>query len=66
MAPSYKLTYFDLTALGEPIRFLLKYGNIEFEDVRVKLGDESWEKEFKPSNLEFKQSIIQINDCLFF
>lgn len=65
MAPSYKLTYFDLTALGEPIRFLLKYGNIEFEDVRVKIGDESWEKEFKPSNLEFKQSMAQINDCLF-
>ncbi|XP_050302190.1 glutathione S-transferase-like [Anthonomus grandis grandis] len=35
MAPHYKLTYFDLTGLGEPIRYLLNYGNIPFEDVRI-------------------------------
>lgn len=36
--PTYKLTYFDITALGELIRFLFSYGDIKFEDVRVKEG----------------------------
>lgn len=31
MAPKYKLTYFDLYALGEPIKFLLLYGKLEYE-----------------------------------
>nr|QVK45135.1 GSTs4 [Pagiophloeus tsushimanus] len=35
MAPKYKLTYFDLTGLGESIRFLLSYGDLEFEDNRI-------------------------------
>ncbi|KAK9506833.1 hypothetical protein O3M35_008695 [Rhynocoris fuscipes] len=30
-----KLTYFNLTGLGEPIRLMLAYGNIEYEDCRV-------------------------------
>jgi len=42
----YKLFYFNNTALGEPIRFLLSYGKIEFEDIRIKYGD--WSK-VKPS-----------------
>ncbi|KAG5867396.1 hypothetical protein JTB14_025227 [Gonioctena quinquepunctata] len=40
MAPAYKVTYFNITALGEPIRFLLSYGGLEFEDVRV--SEEQW------------------------
>ncbi|XP_066151423.1 glutathione S-transferase-like [Euwallacea fornicatus] len=35
MAPRYKLTYFDLTGLGESIRLLFHYGGINFEDNRV-------------------------------
>ncbi|KAG5881473.1 hypothetical protein JTB14_026530 [Gonioctena quinquepunctata] len=35
MAPAYKVTYFDVTALAESIRFLLSYGGLEFEDVRI-------------------------------
>nr|XP_022903522.1 glutathione S-transferase-like [Onthophagus taurus] len=33
-----KVTYFDLPALGEPIRLLLVYGGVEFEDIRIE-GD---------------------------
>ncbi|XP_022171305.1 glutathione S-transferase-like [Myzus persicae] len=37
---TYKLTYFNFTALGEPIRFLLSYLDIDFEDNRIEL--EQW------------------------
>ncbi|XP_076656882.1 glutathione S-transferase-like [Halictus rubicundus] len=37
--PTYKLTYFPITALGEPIRLLLSYGGAEFEDHRVTYED---------------------------
>lgn len=40
--PSYKLTYFPVKALGEPIRFLLSYGGVEFEDNRFNRDD--WPK----------------------
>lgn len=33
--PEYKVFYFNVKALGEPLRFLLSYGNIQFEDVRI-------------------------------
>lgn len=40
MAPAYKLTYFNVKALAEPIRFLLSYGGVEFEDYRIE--KEEW------------------------
>ncbi|CAA9998286.1 unnamed protein product [Nesidiocoris tenuis] len=46
--PSYKLTYFDGRALGEPIRMILTYMGLEFEDNRIDM--ESWtalQKEIK-------------------
>lgn len=33
---AYKLTYFPLKALAEPIRFLLSYGGMEFQDIRIE------------------------------
>jgi hypothetical protein len=42
MAPTYKLTYFNVKGLGEPIRFLLSYGGVEFEDHRLE--GEEWPK----------------------
>ena len=38
--PSYKLTYFDITGLGEPIRILFNYGGIDFVDNRISF--EEW------------------------
>lgn len=37
--PSYKLSYFSVKALGEPIRFLLSYGGEDFQDVRFEKED---------------------------
>ncbi|XP_014472024.1 PREDICTED: uncharacterized protein LOC106743045 [Dinoponera quadriceps] len=37
--PTYKLTYFNLTALGEPIRYMLHYCDIPFEDIRIEIDD---------------------------
>jgi len=33
--PEYKVWYFNVKALGEPLRFLLSYGGLPFEDIRV-------------------------------
>lgn len=37
---SYKLTYFNFTGLGEPVRFMLSYGGVDFEDIRIT--EEEW------------------------
>ncbi|XP_031631212.1 glutathione S-transferase-like [Contarinia nasturtii] len=34
--PTYKLTYFNVKALAEPIRVLFAYGGIDYEDVRFQ------------------------------
>ncbi|VDO93495.1 unnamed protein product [Soboliphyme baturini] len=44
--PHYKLTYFDIKGLGEPIRLLFAYVGQPYEDVRVTIED--WPK-VKPS-----------------
>ncbi|KAJ9592543.1 hypothetical protein L9F63_015778 [Diploptera punctata] len=58
MAPSYKLLYFPVKALGEPIRFLLSYGGLEFEDHRFQEGE--WPK-VKPTTPFGKSPILEIN-----
>lgn len=35
----YKIYYFNVKALGEPLRFLLSYKNIPFEDIRIESED---------------------------
>lgn len=39
---SYKLVYFNVMGLGEPIRFLLSYGGVEFQDIRINHSSEEW------------------------
>ncbi|XP_076765814.1 glutathione S-transferase S4 [Xylocopa sonorina] len=57
---SYKLTYFNVMGLGEPIRFLLSYGGVDFEDVRMTHPSEEWIK-LKPT-LPFGQlPVLEIN-----
>lgn len=42
MAPTYRLTYFDATGIGECIRFLFSYGGIPFEDNRIEFNLNKW------------------------
>jgi len=51
MAPTYKLTYFNVKALAEPIRFLLSYGGIEFEDHRIEKEEWAQLKPCKSSHI---------------
>lgn len=46
MAPSYKVIHFNFNGRGEPIRMLLTWGGIPFEDNRIEWAD--WPK-IKPS-----------------
>ncbi|XP_011309954.1 glutathione S-transferase [Fopius arisanus] len=39
---TYRLTYFDITGLGESLRYMLSYGGIKFEDRRLSFDD--WPK----------------------
>lgn len=54
MAPKCKLTYFAIKGLAEPIRYLLSFRNIEFEDLRYDI------KTFKASIKQSKYT----NYCL--
>jgi prostaglandin-H2 D-isomerase / glutathione transferase len=51
---AYKLFYFNITALAEPIRFLLSYGNLDFEDNRIESADWPKFKEGEIGKLIFK------------
>ncbi|XP_026287249.2 glutathione S-transferase-like [Frankliniella occidentalis] len=62
MAPKYKLHYFDLTALGEPIRYLLSYGNLDWEDIRYSYAQ--WET--VKSTMPYGQMpVLYIDDKIF-
>lgn len=59
---TYKLTYFDMTARAEQIRFLLSYLNVDFEDIRF--DRDQWPS-IKPSEYNiFTYYIIMYNDEL--
>lgn len=53
----YKIIYFNVKALAEPMRFLLSYGNINFEDVRVEKED--WPA-LKPSKYQYTHQASRV------
>ncbi|KAL1139557.1 hypothetical protein AAG570_006540 [Ranatra chinensis] len=56
--PTYKLTYFPVKALAEPIRFVLSYMGQEFEDYRFER--EQWPS-IKPSMPFGKVPVLEID-----
>ncbi|KAK0164119.1 hypothetical protein PV328_002780 [Microctonus aethiopoides] len=55
----FKLTYFNVMGLGEPIRFLLSYGGHKFEDIRVE-REKEWLK-MKPNTPFGQLPILEID-----
>jgi len=63
MAPKYRVTYFPIKALGEPIRLLLSYGKIDFEDRRI--SSEEWPK-YKESMPMGQMPTLEIDDKVYY
>ncbi|GLH05565.1 Glutathione S-transferase [Gryllus bimaculatus] len=58
MAVKPKLTYFNCRGSGEPIRYLLAYGNTDYEDIRFE--DEEFPK-LKPNFPYGQVPVLEIN-----
>lgn len=46
---NFKLTYFDVKSLAEPIRWIFHYHNIPFEDIRIEWDYPKWFEQYKKS-----------------
>lgn len=60
--PTYKLTYFNVTGLGEPIRYLLSECGIKFEDVRLSFNE--W-PEHKPKMPNGQVPVLEIDGKVY-
>ncbi|KAJ8675365.1 hypothetical protein QAD02_011151 [Eretmocerus hayati] len=59
---AYKLTYFNITGIGEPIRFLLSYGGADYEDKRIEF--EEW-PQYKHKTPMEQVPILEIDGKVF-
>lgn len=59
MPSKYKLTYFPIKGKAEPIRYLLAYRNIDFEDIRLDL--DTWKSSVKQTSPFGKVPILEID-----
>nr|AVC68798.1 glutathione S-transferase 1 [Subpsaltria yangi] len=59
MTSKCRLTYFTLKGLGEPIRYMLSYRNIKFEDVRLDM--ETWKATVKHTAPFGKAPVLEID-----
>ncbi|EEB09993.1 glutathione S-transferase, putative [Pediculus humanus corporis] len=59
MTEKYKLIYFNVTGLAEPIRYLFAYGKIPYEDCRLEY--EEWLR-YKPETPFGQIPVLEIND----
>ena len=50
-----KLIYFDLNAIGEPIRMILAYQSLRFEDIRYDRNGNEW---LEKKSCKYKYNIL--------
>uniref|UniRef100_A0A914YDQ5 glutathione transferase n=1 Tax=Panagrolaimus superbus TaxID=310955 RepID=A0A914YDQ5_9BILA len=55
----YKLTYFNIRGLGEPIRIMFRYADVKFEDNRISRSE--WPK-IKPTTPTGKMPILEVDN----
>ncbi|CAL8090026.1 unnamed protein product [Orchesella dallaii] len=55
--PKYRLVYFDVRSLGEPIRWIFKYSGVPFVDDRLPWNYVEWSQETK---FQFNSTVRQI------
>ena len=58
--PKFKLYYFDIYGRAEAIRVLLGYKNVDYEDVRVPMGE--WPGEWKAKVGGTGMPVIEFED----
>ncbi|XP_076239149.1 glutathione S-transferase S4 [Calliopsis andreniformis] len=56
----YKLKYFNVMGLAEPIRFLLSYGGVEFTDIRLEHSSKDWIN-MKPTTPFGQMPVLEID-----
>jgi glutathione S-transferase len=59
MSEEYKLTYFNLRGLAEPIRFILALADVPYEDIRIE--KENW-PELKAKYTWGQLPVLQVGD----
>uniref|UniRef100_A0A069DQM9 glutathione transferase n=1 Tax=Panstrongylus megistus TaxID=65343 RepID=A0A069DQM9_9HEMI len=59
--PSYKLLYFNIMGLGEPIRYMLSYLGEDFEDNRIN-DYRKWQTQIKSKMPFGKLPLLEIDD----
>ncbi|XP_014219984.1 glutathione S-transferase [Copidosoma floridanum] len=60
--PDYKLWYFNITGLGEPIRFLMSYAGLDFKDHRLSF--EEWPQHKSKMPME-QMPILEIDGKVY-
>lgn len=64
---TYKLYYFNITGLGEPVRYMLNYGGVKFEDIRLNFDDWPKKKSGKIKIIlpQFEIFVFKLNNFVY-
>jgi hypothetical protein len=61
--PEYKLTYYDIKGLGEPVRYIFAVAGVDYEDYRIHKDDTTYPK--LPAELKESKRYNPAKNCIF-